>query len=354
MDMDIRCLPDFDPGIELNFTLERCFGGPPEIPGSVAGICESLARKYSIPPEDLAALAAPIQAMEEELLAVLEGRKELLSAFYQPNSPNDHRLIWAFFHLLHQPPLPEADLPVGRLIALTLNCEPGLPAEVTDFDSLMRFLAAYPCSQQTKWICTQLWRQPRRYLEQYQELLALCAPVIRAHCAPLREDYCATAEQVRQDLSSDAPEYLRQLGMSRISAEQLALCPSAAFFNGIGMVWDHTLPDSPVYFIPGIRHHRLAQLVGRYSDNTEYLSERLKAIADKRRLDILKLLKSESLCGQDLAERMGLSPATISHHMNSLVTAGFINMDKQGTRASYSINRSYMDSFLQNLGNTLL
>ena len=48
-----------------------------------------------------------------------------------------------------------------------------------------------------------------------------------------------------------------------------------------------------------------------------------------------------------------LSPATISHHMNSLVTAGFISMDKQGTRVSYSVNQKYVDAFLQNLGNTL-
>ena len=98
---------------------------------------------------------------------------------------------------------------------------------------------------------------------------------------------------------------------------------------------------------------QLGQLVRRYSDNTEYLSDRLKAISDKRRLDIIKLLKSSPLCGQDLAEHIGLSPATISHHMNSLVTAGFISMDKQGTRVSYSVNQKYVDAFLQNLGNTL-
>lgn len=58
----------------------------------------------------------------------------------------------------------------------------------------------------------------------------------------------------------------------------------------------------------------------------------MKAISDKRRLDIIKLIKNESLCGQDLAERIGLSPATISHHMSSLVSAGFIHVDKQNPR----------------------
>ena len=109
-----------------------------------------------------------------------------------------------------------------------------------------------------------------------------------------------------------------------------------------------------MHFLPGIYHHQLGPLVRRYSDNTEYLSDRLKAISDKRRLDILKLIKAEPLCGQDLSERIGLSPGTISHHMSSLVRAGFIHVDKQNPRVSYSINKEFIRSFLENLSNTLL
>ena len=354
--MSVQYLSQPDPIVELNFLLERCFDQAPEIPSSVAGICESLSRKYSIPLEELTALVAPAQALEEDVLAVLEEHRELLSPFCQPGTPSDHRLTWAFFHLLRDEQ--ERDLSqvevLRHLIALTLNCDPALPAEVRDFESLLQFLTVYPCTQQTKWVCSQLWRQPQQYLQWYQELLALCTPVILRHTAPLQPEFDATAARVRQDLAGDAPEYLSQIGMQHISLDSLAVCPSAAFFNGIGLVWDQLSPGSPVYFIPGIYHHQLGQLIRRYSDNTEYLSDRLKSISDKRRLDIIKRLKAGPLCGQDLAECIGLSPATISHHMNSLVTAGFITMDKQGTRVSYSINQKYVESFLKNLRNTLL
>lgn len=124
--------------------------------------------------------------------------------------------------------------------------------------------------------------------------------------------------------------------------------------NDHRLIWDSLAPESTVFFIPGIYHHQLGALIRQYSDNTEYLCDRLKAISDKRRLDIIKLIKNESLCGQDLAERIGLSPATISHHMSSLVSAGFINVDKQNPRVSYSINQEFIKSFIQNLSNTLL
>ena len=40
--------------------------------------------------------------------------------------------------------------------------------------------------------------------------------------------------------------------------------------------------------------------------------------------------------------------------MSSLVSAGFIHVDKQNPRVSYSINKKFIRSFLENLSNTLL
>lgn len=354
--MGIQYLPHIDPIVELNFTLERCYGQATDIPNSVAGICESLSQKYSIPLDELTALLAPAQAMEDELRALLDGRTAPLEPFWQPESTQDCRLIWAFFHLLRDGGNQDlTDIGVlRRLATLTLNCEPELPPEVQDFDSLLHFLTTYPCTQQTKWVCAQLWREPQQYLDQYLSLLSLCEPVIQRHAETLQPDYDAALSRVRQQFSHDPQEYLQQIGIEHISLDSLAVCPSVGFFNGISLVWDQLNPGSPVHFIPGVYHYQLSQLIRQYSDNTEYLSDRLKSIADKRRLDIIRLLRSGPLCGQDLVERIGLSPATISHHMNSLVTAGFIAMDKQGTRASYSINQEFIKSFIQNLSNTLL
>ena len=49
--MSVQYLSTFDPMLEFNFILERCFGQPANIPNSVQGICESLSMKYSIPLE---------------------------------------------------------------------------------------------------------------------------------------------------------------------------------------------------------------------------------------------------------------------------------------------------------------
>ena len=354
--MSIQYLPHLDPVAEMNFTLERCFGQSPDIPNSVPALCESLSQKYSIPMEELTTLLAPVQAMEKELYELLDGQTAPLEPFCQPEAAQDCRLVWALFHLLRDggnQDLEDVDV-LRRLVTLTLDCEPELPPEIRDFDSLMQFLTVYPCSRQTKWVCSQLWRQPQQYLDQYLRLLDLCTPVIQQQEASLQAEFQATLAQTQSALAGEPADFSQQFGMEHIALDNMVVCPSAAFFNGCGITWDETVPGSSVYFVLGICHHQLGKLIRQYSDNTEYLCDRLKAISDKRRLDILKLIKAEPLCGQDLSERIGLSPGTISHHMSSLVSAGFIHVDKQNPRVSYSINKEFIRSFLENLSNTLL
>ena len=191
--------------------------------------------------------------MEKAVLAQLEQHPELLKPFFQYNSPNDHRLIWAFYHLIAEQQTEMLSQPetLRHLIALTLNRGSELPPEV--------------------------------YFERYQQLLALCTPVIQAHEAALQAEFDAAAVQTRAALAGEPTDFMQQFGMQHLALDQMVVCPSAAFFNGIG-----------------------------------------------------------------------LSPATISHHMSSLVSAGFIHVDKQNPRVSYSIDQDFIKSFIQNLSNTLL
>jgi len=53
-------------------------------------------------------------------------------------------------------------------------------------------------------------------------------------------------------------------------------------------------------------------------------AEAYRALSSKSRLDILKLLYRKPMSVEEIAERLGLQPITIRHHLQSLVEAGFI------------------------------
>lgn len=64
-----------------------------------------------------------------------------------------------------------------------------------------------------------------------------------------------------------------------------------------------------------------------------------KCLADRSRLQILRSLLREDMYVELLAERLGLSPATISFHMKKLEDAGLVTSRKDQYYTMYSVRR---------------
>lgn len=123
----------------------------------------------------------------------------------------------------------------------------------------------------------------------------------------------------------------------------VTVIPSAMNFHGLQ--WD--MGSEQLYY--GIFYPNLTNLIAKYSDQAADLVVRLKSISDKNRLEILHAVKGSSCNGQDLAERLDLSPATISHHMNLLCNVNLLTATKRGTSIYYELNQPSMHQFMQEL-----
>ncbi|MBQ7359746.1 MAG: metalloregulator ArsR/SmtB family transcription factor [Lachnospiraceae bacterium] len=64
-----------------------------------------------------------------------------------------------------------------------------------------------------------------------------------------------------------------------------------------------------------------------------------KCLADKSRLQILKSLVQEEMYVERLAERLGLTPATISFHLKKLEDAGAVTSRKEQYYTIYSLRQ---------------
>ena len=72
-----------------------------------------------------------------------------------------------------------------------------------------------------------------------------------------------------------------------------------------------------------------------------------KCLADKSRLQILKSLVKEDMYVERLAERLGLTPATISFHLKKLEDAKAVTSYKEQYYTMYSLRRSvFMTSII--------
>src|SRR5215203_1543710 len=72
------------------------------------------------------------------------------------------------------------------------------------------------------------------------------------------------------------------------------------------------------------------------TERLEDLSLLFKALADPARLRILGLLAERAHAGHEIADRLSLTPPTISHHMRRLVAARLVDVAPEAQSRIYS------------------
>ena len=71
----------------------------------------------------------------------------------------------------------------------------------------------------------------------------------------------------------------------------------------------------------------------------------LKALADDSRLTLVRLLAESERTVGDLAQAVGLTDPTVSHHLSRLREAGLVSLRMAGNQRFYSVNRAGLADF---------
>ena len=92
---------------------------------------------------------------------------------------------------------------------------------------------------------------------------------------------------------------------------------------------------------------------GEISDHQMQLIAR--ALADPRRYEILKKLcaRGEATPCSDMRECFEITPATLSHHMKELETAGLVRAEKDGKFVNYFPQTRILRAYLERLKSDL-
>ncbi|MEK5645345.1 hypothetical protein BK138_26710 [Paenibacillus rhizosphaerae] len=81
---------------------------------------------------------------------------------------------------------------------------------------------------------------------------------------------------------------------------------------------------------------------------------RLKAIGDNSKLQVLASLKVSPKYNLEIAEQLGLTAATMSHHMNVLLACGLVSIEKKNGKVYYRLDQGEIRNFLDDLEEFLL
>lgn len=71
-----------------------------------------------------------------------------------------------------------------------------------------------------------------------------------------------------------------------------------------------------------------------------------KALSDKNRRQILKLLREKDLSAGEIAEHFDISKPSLSHHLNILKQANLVQTERQGQNIIYSLNTTAIQELI--------
>lgn len=85
------------------------------------------------------------------------------------------------------------------------------------------------------------------------------------------------------------------------------------------------------------------------ADTVDHLVQTFKALSDSTRLRLVGLLAEREHSGQELAATLRLAPATVSHHLKVLRTAGLVTETRQTPYVYFALDLAALQRTLQSV-----
>lgn len=104
----------------------------------------------------------------------------------------------------------------------------------------------------------------------------------------------------------------------------------------------------------GVHVKALFDLIKTYFINDDRIISTLKAFGDKSKFDILKSLRDNQLYGVELAKKLNLTTATVSHHTTNLYNLSLINFYADNNKTYYMLNKNTIEDLIKALENMFL
>ncbi len=267
-----------------------------------------------------------------------------------------YQLLFLFGHTLGS----ERAGKLENRVALVLSEDESLnPFEHTSLSDLLDYVQCQPVTDDVKWLFTDAIVHYEDYKQRVDRLLDQAEALIREK-ADLLEPYAQSALAAWSALPDEDAffDLLAKNGL-RLDCNRADVYPLVLQFAAIAVhsnvfIAEHFGEEECTAIFYGVLIDEIGHNERAGQDELESVSGILRAMDDKKRLQILTVLRERPLYGQELASVTELSPATVSHHMSELTNNGLVTIEKQGVKLLYHLNEKRLREFTAMLENSFL
>ncbi|AIQ68435.1 ArsR/SmtB family transcription factor [Paenibacillus graminis] len=215
---------------------------------------------------------------------------------------------------------------------------------VRSLDEIISFLEEYPFEEGVKWKLMSLLQQPRKHMLALVSAVSRNLPAFEQACKEVEKPLGKLIPKLVQSIHKNGDEGF--LKLVEFFSQSSTLHPALIMPLGQAVYVSQCYCGLYVDLLPISGNH--------IADPKEYLLMRLKALADNSKLQILSSLKASPKYNLEIAEQLGLSAATVSHHMNVLLASGMVGIDKKNSKVHYHLETDNIRLLIDELERYLL
>lgn len=167
-------------------------------------------------------------------------------------------------------------------------------------------------------------------------------PVVKKHY-PLIEEDVKSALQTLPNAENLEGILKKHAGLNIKSSLDCNFYPTISNFNRLKF----ELMSNSIYAFYGIYFLKLLELKESSRYKEDELVKDLKALGDPTRFKIIQILLEREMFLKELAEKLNLTSATVSHHISILQKSNLISItigDDDGRKVLYQVNREKLQS----------
>jgi DNA-binding transcriptional ArsR family regulator len=204
-------------------------------------------------------------------------------------------------------------------------------------DKIILWLDTLQLNYDTKWKLLRFMDNPTKWIKDLIQFLESCIPKYEQILKKNENHIDKFSQYVQKGLNDKGLEFIKDLTKDLFNYDDFdEVYVSTLFFNSISTIF--STYENKLHISIGFEFEKTVEYL-RGKDEMDIFMNVLKNISDKTRLEILSLLKKEELFGIQLAEKVGVTMATISYHMGYLTTSKLVTQERRGQKFYYSLNK---------------
>lgn len=209
-----------------------------------------------------------------------------------------------------------------------------------DNDSVLNYIKDRELNAATKWEIFCMLNDTKNYFHELSDFLMEYLETYKAFEKERKKQVNKLTNNLEENIKEYGLEFLKKQTKGIVNLDDYEnIYVTTSFMVGFLIKIDEVM--NSCYIILSPRSEEFLEKMSGVNEIEKNLNI-FKNLSDNTRFQIIKLLVSRDYYGQEIAQAIGITTATVSYHMNYLFAAGLIHVEKKDHKAYYSLNKDVL------------